>query len=283
MAGISIDYKKLDSLLKDFFILTDIRITYWTPNGKRCLSGAESTDSAFCSRVKSVPSLAAACNACEERAIQRAKEQKSAHVWRCHAGMNEYIYPVIKDDVLLGYFMIGQFRLTGETAPPFDHDFVEKMTLEREALMALYQQLPCIPDEKIQAARRLLHTISGYLYYKNLVQRREVPLVAQVERYISGHLTQPITIDDICGALTVSRSKLCHEVRREKGMTVVEMVNQARIEMVARRLERGESVKSAAFASGFSSVSYCSRVFSQYMGISPQRYQMDKENQRTTL
>ena len=80
--------------------------------------------------------------------------------------------------------------------------------------------------------------------------------------YVRSNLARPMTLDSIAAALNVSRSTLCHTVRNEMNTSMIELIRRMRVEKVV-------SLQAAALEAGFSSSSYCSRVFKQVLGAAP--------------
>ena len=78
-----------------------------------------------------------------------------------------------------------------------------------------------------------------------------------------------MTLDSIAAALNVSRSTLCHTVRSEMNTSMIELIRRMRVEKVAALLQDGWTLQAAALEAGFSSSSYCSRVFKQVLGAAP--------------
>ena len=272
MAGVLIDYNKLSSFLADFYTITQIRISYWSPDGKKRVTCSREDNSAFCSRIQSIPSLKDNCIACDQKALTQAQKSRTGHVFRCHAGLEEYIYPVVQDDVLLGFFMIGQVQLTQKNLLSEKREMFEQYGLDFDNMSMLYSKLPLITPDKMKAASHMLKAIAGYLYYNGLVKYLDIPLVKKAEEYIRANIQDRITIDDICRYLAVSRSKLCHTIRAEKNLSVVQLINKIRVSIVQKELTKGAPVKTASYTAGFSSVTYCTRVFKQYVGMTPEQY-----------
>ncbi len=272
MSGVAIDYERLSVLLEDFVKLTGIRITFWRSDGKKCVSGTKDGDCAFCHRLQSVPALKQACQRYDSEALASAVAYRRSVELPCHAGLEECAYPVVHGDRLLGFFMIGQVRI--EDGPPLAlrRSLLESHGFDFEELDGLYRQIPIITREKRRAAIRMLDALAGFIYNEQLVRHVEMPLVEEFERYVKANLNGSLPLAEVCKALHVSPSTLSHTVKEKLEMTAVQYINRQRVESVRLSLMNGETISYAASRAGFSSASYCSRMFLRESGMRPEAY-----------
>ena len=98
-------------------------------------------------------------------------------------------------------------------------------------------------------------------------------LVFDVTNYIHHHLSEPITTEEIAGALYLSRSRLSVKFRKETGEKLVDFILKEKTEE-AKRLLRYTDKSAAAISAylGFSSQSHFSRVFKKYADCLPNEY-----------
>lgn len=115
----------------------------------------------------------------------------------------------------------------------------------------------------------MISALASLVHIEGIVRRIELPLISRIEKYVDEHLNEPISLDDVVEALSVSRSTICHTLRTEKNCTFVKLVNQKRVDVVRKAIASGKTVAEAAEMAGFASVSYCSRVFLQVTGSRP--------------
>lgn len=105
--------------------------------------------------------------------------------------------------------------------------------------------------------------------------------VGAAVEYINAHLTEPLTVDDVCAAAYLSKYHFCRLFKERIGVTVMEYVQKTRIVMARELLSEGkQSVTAVSEACGFSSASYFSRAFKAETGMTPLQYKRranDKE------
>lgn len=91
--------------------------------------------------------------------------------------------------------------------------------------------------------------------------------------YIRNHYAEPLTLDGIAHALYQSKYTLCHLFRQYTGESIVTHIHRVRIGVAAELLAKGESVSDTAHAVGFENLSFFTKIFKRYQGITPSDFQ----------
>ena len=271
MAGMSIDRQKLQELLRDFRTLTGICISFWYHGDEWSVIGDTVYVSPFCALLRQNETLRHDCEYCDARGLNHARETGEVCRLVCHAGLHEYTYPVQEAGRTLGYFMIGQVRLPDDGGG-LSSEMVERwraLGMDVQEMQRLYHQLPVMTSEKMLSACHMLGALAKYVYIQGMIRRTEPPLCKKIMSYVRSNLARPMTLDSIAAALNVSRSTLCHTVRSEMNTSMIELIRRMRVEKVVSLLQDGWTLQAAALEAGFSSSSYCSRVFKQVLGAAP--------------
>lgn len=271
MAGMSIDRQKLQELLRDFRTLTGICISFWYHGDEWSVIGDTVYVSPFCALLRQNETLRHDCEYCDARGLNHARETGEVCRLVCHAGLHEYTYPVQEAGRTLGYFMIGQVRLPDDGGG-LSSEMVERwraLGMDVQEMQRLYHQLPVMTSEKMLSACHMLGALAKYVYIQGMIRRTEPPLCKKIMTYVRSNLARPMTLDSIAAALNVSRSTLCHTVRNEMNTSMIELIRRMRVEKVVSLLQDGWTLQAAALEAGFSSSSYCSRVFKQVLGAAP--------------
>ena len=159
-------------------------------------------------------------------------------------------------------------------------------------MRAMYDKLPVADESRMLSAGRIMTTIVRYAYLRNLTGDFNAPLMLRLKIYIQLNYMNPVSIDTACAFFNVSRSHLCHTIRKEFGSTFTAMLSQQRVESVCRSLHNGLSVPEAAVRAGFGSANYMIRIFKKITGVTPKQYMAGKgpgarenegENDKCTL
>ena len=93
--------------------------------------------------------------------------------------------------------------------------------------------------------------------------------LAQVSRLVTDHFARRIELREAAATAHLSEAAFCRFFKRMTRRTFTEFVNQVRVHEAQRLLLTDHSVTEAAFACGFESVAYFTRVFRRVAGENP--------------
>ncbi|RXZ79704.1 helix-turn-helix domain-containing protein [Paenibacillaceae bacterium] len=109
-----------------------------------------------------------------------------------------------------------------------------------------------------------------------LAERRGEKRDARVEEalhYLSRHMRERITVDDIAQAVGLSSSRLSHLFKEVTGATIVNMLNEMRIRQAAVLIRHaGRTASEAAYEVGFQNYNHFAALFHRQVGSSPREY-----------
>jgi len=100
-----------------------------------------------------------------------------------------------------------------------------------------------------------------------------VTAMHKVVEYINSHISENLSIDDICGAVHISKYHFCRQFKKTMGLTVMQYILKTRIVAAKSMLEdEALSVSEISDKCGFCSVSYFCRVFKEDSALTPLQY-----------
>ena len=100
------DITKLNALLKDFYNLTQIRITIFDENFHELAAYPENI-APFCQIIRTDEAGRNECQHCDENACRIAAKRHSLYTYQCHAGLTESIRPLYMGNIIIGYLLFG--------------------------------------------------------------------------------------------------------------------------------------------------------------------------------
>jgi signal transduction histidine kinase/DNA-binding response OmpR family regulator/ligand-binding sensor domain-containing protein len=98
-------------------------------------------------------------------------------------------------------------------------------------------------------------------------------LSSLLEMIESNLIRSDFSVEELSHLMNLSSRSLQRKLLALTGLNPVEFIRMVRIKFAARLItEKGAGISEAAYASGFSSLSYFSRVFKEVMGVTPTCY-----------
>jgi len=101
---------------------------------------------------------------------------------------------------------------------------------------------------------------------------RGAHVVMHVLERLERNFREEFSLKALAKDIGISEKYLCRLFKEYTAKTIVEHLNERRVENACREIATGKSITTAAFDSGFNDVSYFSKVFKKYKGISPSAY-----------
>lgn len=278
----SFDMTKLQSLLKDFYTITQIRITVFNDRFEELISYPEQVSN-FCQIIRSDADGLAKCHLCDQNACAIAAKQKKGYTYQCHAGLTESIYPIILGELTIGYLFFGHvfsypshekgWKLISEICKPYHIDM--------EELRTCCFDFPITSTEYIEAASHLLKAVASYLCMDRMIFLKKNDFPLQLDAYISEHLPEPMNAQSLCQHFGVGKTYLYEISNQNYGCGIAEHIRNLRIDKAKEMLLRDEalSINDIANQCGFDDYNYFITVFKKATGTTPKRFrQSERKN-----
>ena len=224
------------------------------------------------------------------RMLAKCTETRQTFSGFCHAGMFEYIVPIIDKGNVLGAITFGCYASESTPEHKNFHEVCKKYdALDFQKVAALYKNEPHAPsDIEMKPVLLSLEFIANYL--ANLgnqytVTENTAKLISQPKdkvedqflqnalAYIKMHLTEKIRIEDIAQHCNFSTSYVSRNFNKAVGMNISTYINKLRIEVSKTYLLTSDkTIAEISEIVGFEDLSYYSRVFSSLLGIPPAEF-----------
>ncbi|WP_336773782.1 helix-turn-helix domain-containing protein [Paenibacillus sp. MMO-58] len=103
--------------------------------------------------------------------------------------------------------------------------------------------------------------------------------VSQVMRILSAQMQEPLSINELAARVGLSASRLSHLFKSETGRSIVDTLNNMRLEQaVLLMLQAGRTAGEAAFDVGFQSYNHFAALFRRRYGCGPAEYKRKAES-----
>ena len=268
------DMEKLERLLKDFYAAVGIRISVFD-DGFNLVTEYPKEPPRYCSYIRTAPLGREGCKRCDYEACARAREQRRAHVYVCHAGVLEAITPIRYENTVLGYVILAHMM----PKENYDEAFAEALSrlsaygLDEEKGRRYLKDIRPHRQEQILASAHLLDAVASYMYAGSLVKRRSEELSVRISDYIAENLSDDLDVSLLTRRFALSRTRLFCVFKECFGMSVSRYIQEKRIEKAKKLLDTTSlSVGEIALAVGYTEGNYFSKVFKKETGVSPTEY-----------
>jgi AraC-like DNA-binding protein/ligand-binding sensor protein len=256
--------------LDNFSACFGVRIAYFRPDQTELQVGLKKSRCGYCAHLQDKLYGSGRCLQNDRKKLAEALRQRTLIHYTCHGGLVEAICPVILQQTLIGYVMVGQFR-TGDVLPAH---------LRREArlkggsvlqLRKAYQAVPKVPPEKVPAMLGLFSLLVKAIVSEGIAAVHGDLMVERILHEIRSHPEHPPTLAQAARWVGRSHSAVSHLFKAKLGRSFKSCVVDIRMDRAEELLrhEPGVTVKEVAARLGFMDEFYFSRIFRQRKGLPP--------------
>ena len=264
----------MKELMKDFFLLTGIRIVLFDQNYHELLSYPD-THCRFCQIMKNSRETSRQCDESDRTSFQKCQREKHLIIYHCHAGLIEAAAPLMDNRAVIGYMMFGQISDAADTAELAC--ILKKnsgLRPRKEAETAdLTEDIPIKTGDQIQAAAKIMEACTFYLILKNTIHIRRDNFIRNMDQYILEHLSEDLSVESITAFFGVSKTRLYKAYDLYYGCGIAEHIRSLRIEEAQKMLRDTDlPVTQISDRVGFSDYNYFCRSFKKYTGMPARKY-----------
>jgi len=98
-------------------------------------------------------------------------------------------------------------------------------------------------------------------------------IFGRLQKYVEEHYEEKITLSQIAQDIHANGSYLSRLYKMKTGQNLFDVINKMKLEKAKECMRQGNKIYEIAQGVGFDDVSYFSRVFRKYEGISPREYE----------
>lgn len=246
--------------------------------GRLVIYDREARSQPFCGALQHIRGGSELCSMCDQGKFLEARRGGQSLRYRCHAGLIEFIIPVLRNGQVIALIQCGQVH---ETEPSEEAWQVARRSLlsagiREPALRKLFRKNRVLNEVRQNDVLDLLGLIAARLGSAGEAELRASPAgrtqvgLGRAMTYIEAHLGEPLRIEAIALSSALSTRTLMRLFRKEAGVSVVEYIQQRRIARARTLLQTGaHTCAEVAFECGFGSVQHFNRVFRRKEKCSP--------------
>jgi len=268
----------LSSLLEIPWRLFEVNPALVSPDGQRVVAfEPQQRSQPFCAALQRDATGRALCAMCDQDRFLEARRSHLALRYRCHAGLREFIVPVIRNGETVALLQCGQVHDRQPTTAEWRvarQDLV-KAGIDSVSLRKLFWKNRVLSQDRQNDLLNVLELIANRLAHAD-EQRllsgagRSRMQLGRAVTFIEVHLGEHLTLPVIAQATGLSTRSLVRLFHKEVGTGVVEFILRRRVARARDLLQRTDhTCAEIAFEVGFGSVQHFNRIFRRHQEMSP--------------
>lgn len=255
---------KACKIIDNFAFLMNLQVVFYTIDGQIVKRGRDENNCAYCKFMQEKIFSQNDCLELDSEKRRECREKQKTLVYQCHAGLTEVITPVEIYNNIVGYVIIGQFRMQ-QTPPDFIND---------EELKNLFMAQRYISFKELDHILEMFRTLLEYITEKELISAPSDYRLMKLNSYIDKNLLNDITLKNAAKYMNCSVSGLSHYLQEKHNTTLKNLIRSKRVQYAEDMMKKHPELNLSEIAalSGFADSHYFSRVYHQLRGISPREF-----------
>lgn len=255
----------LNRIIKDIFDLTGIAVSVLDINYKVLAKCIHEQD--YCSVLHKTKIESIRCHECDSIILEKCAISKKLEKHICFTGLYDAAMPIIKNDNIVGYAIMGRVRSTNSPVSPNLPPCIEAKTAKK--LAKLYSELPFITESKLAA----LYDLLLFVVFDNAIQIVYDSIVTEIVDFIDLNFCENLSIKYLCSKFHISKNHLYKTFNNNLGCTVNMYITECRLNYAKTLLSNsGESIYQIAQNVGIANYAYFCKLFKKRNGVTPTEY-----------
>lgn len=257
MAEYHLNVAGLGEILGLLSKLLNVRVTFFDRDHAEVPELGGGRGAAYCRRRRKAKAFDARCRACDAHHLAQASRERTACIYRCHAGLLEGAVPLYnRRELYLGSIVFGQVRAP-ESAPP-------------RATPGELSRFRAATRGEMEEIAQLLKMTSEHILERELIHYRPAAWLRKVETYVDAHWREKIRLAELARHVGCSASWLSHHFPLAFGAPLRTYLRNLRLRHARRLVEESDlRLGDVADRTGFYDEFHLSRAFKRRYGHAP--------------
>jgi AraC-like DNA-binding protein len=249
--------EEVQDILDIFTVLFDIRIAFFSTDGKELKVGKHKGLCQYCSLLRGRLDYENTCLDLDQKMRYKALTAKKIIHYQCHGNMTEAITPIYIKENLTGFLMIGQFRTSEQSInKKILHAWKERYGTDE--LEQAFLSTPCFTSDKANNILKLFNVMVDHFLYRHII-------------YLQSHMEEHLNIAEASNILLQSQSTLSHKFKRLTRKSFKRFQIDLKLDKADEYFKKDPQmpVKEVAYHLGYKDQYYFSRLYKKYRGRCP--------------
>lgn len=258
--------KRIKKTVSDFANLTGLSIAV-LDNQFNHIATFKQNSPDFCMTIQNTKNGNDMCRESDNKMLTQCRDTKKAVIHTCHAGIFDMVMPLIKNNITVGFIIIGRNRAD----TPFEAVWkkIRWLDCDKESVKKQYLKIASYSMSQIQS---LINLICETLI-ENFIELNIPKPLTDASDYIENNLSGDVSIQSICNNVHISKNALYKLFKEVYGCTVNDYIIWVRVEYAKKLLvnsfktiwEVGEEV-------GAPNPAHFCTMFKKSTGLSPSEF-----------
>jgi len=180
--------EEVQRLIDSFAYCFKVKITIFSARMEEMIVGLQNPGSEYCQLIQKKLLLRYRCCRQDKLMCERCEKQNAVIVYTCYAGLSETVVPIKIEEKLVGYGMLGQFRISWELPEDITQAWA-KAGFALKELHEAYEATPFFDKPALDNMLRLFSMMITFIVTREYVRLRRPGVAEQMVHWLEDHIT----------------------------------------------------------------------------------------------
>ena len=124
----------------------------------------------------------------------------------CHAGLLDIAMPIVYNDCIIAYLIMGQLKTTCDFTEYETH--IQNLGLDVFEHKEMFDGISCYSDEKLHSVANIAFMLTQYILLENMMSPNVSHTLGKAEQFIDANLQNELTVLEIEKGTNISKTVL---------------------------------------------------------------------------
>lgn len=263
--------KDIQEIFNYFTSFLGIRIIFFSYDGQELTANEEQPNCKYCRLLREELGYDNKCRSLDREKQLLAEKEGALVTYQCHGGMTEAVLPIYNVDKLMGYIMIGQYRVKNKIPTEIKKEW--KNSFKTNELEKAFFETPYYSKSQTEHITGLFSVMVKFITSQHLINIQKFNNIEKIINYLKEHPEETLTVNDAAELIHTSPSSFTHLFKEATGQSFRQYQINHKIQTAKKILKNNKdiSIGDVARKLGYEDPLYFSKVFKKKTGVSPQK------------
>lgn len=245
-------------------------MSFLGPDFREQTPGSDKPNCTYCQIIQENLGMLEICRESDIFHCHLAEEDREIQYYRCHAGLEEAIFPLFSSGRCIGFIMIGQFRSTSG----IPKSIIKKAGDNISEMQRAYESLDEYYPDKLTSILELIRITTQYIIENRILEEKSNPVTEEIINFIDQNFTLNPKVQDVANKVKRSVNMVNKLLKSTTGLSFKQYSIKLRMNYGADLLRNHPemNIQEVSTTVGIEDQFYFSRLFKNRFGISPKEY-----------
>lgn len=263
-----LDEKNLLKHMKSFYTITRCKVVVFDTDFNEIFA-YPTHHCSFCQRMHSAHP--GQCDISGTDFCKKSSSISGLYIGKCYAGLTEAVFPLIQNNITVGYIMFGQ--VFTQLSPSIKNN-------SKNSLFTPNDKITTKTIDEIHACADILQALAHFITLKGMITPPPADFAIKIKNYIDNNLSDDLTSEALSKKFMINRTDLYNITAPYMPGGILQYIIKARLDKAKELLITTDmGVRAIAEAVGYDDYNYFCKCFKKNFDIAPTKLRKNSKTE----